>query len=221
MLSNHLILFIKAPEKGKVKTRLQPDLTPQQSERLYRAMVNDLVKRFRHHDQFQLTIYFSPARAEEQIAGWLGDDLRLRPQSGNDLGSRMHNAFAESYHDGYSRTVIIGSDLPTLEVSEILSAFRILESHDLVVGPSDDGGYYLIGQNNPDGRLFDHVKWSTETVLSSTLNNANKLGFSPALLRQLADIDTIDELREMATMLKDDPAAAPETAGILALFNLS
>lgn len=219
---NLLVIFMKAPRPGTVKTRLQPALTPTQSLWLYRAMCEDLVGKFREADDFSLQIHFWPTDTEPEMGAWLGADLRYIPQQGRDLGAKMHHTFVRSFADGFRKVAIIGSDLPTLDHPHLRETFTALDGHDAVFGPTGDGGYYLIGLRQPQPVLFENVRWSTEAVLPQTLDNARRAGLAVHLLREEADIDSIAEVRQLWQRLQADPAkrraSAPATFAVLRQF---
>ncbi|NIS38693.1 glycosyltransferase, partial [Candidatus Saccharibacteria bacterium] len=204
--SNALIIFMKAPRLGKVKTRMQPQLSERQSLGLYKAMGLDLVNQFSDASTYDVMIYFWPPQSEEEMQSWLGDDKIYSPQLGNDLGEKMHQAFTENFNGSYQKVVIIGSDLPTLDETIIQEAFRHLNEHDAVLGPTEDGGYYLIALNKPQPELFKNVRWSSESVLPQTLENADKAGLSVHLLEQRTDIDTYDEVEQLRATLQQSPS---------------
>ena len=138
---NALLIFAKAPKLGQVKTRLQPDLSPDQALSLYKAMVEDLVARFQNVGFCDIKVLFWPPDARQQVQQWLGHHLDCFPQTGMDLGHRMHNAFVWAFARHYRKVVIVGSDVPTLGVSSVAAAFSHLDRYDVVIGPSTDGGY--------------------------------------------------------------------------------
>jgi len=218
---NVLIIFMKAPRLGTVKTRLQPQLTPEQALTLYRAMAEDLVAKFRGAVEFDLQIHFWPPDGVEEMRQWLGDELVFLPQQQGDLGRKMQQAFADTFQQGYRKAVIIGSDLPTLDQSRIKEAFRQLETHDAVLGPTDDGGYYLVALKTLHPELFASVSWSTERVFSQTLENARRANLRIAQLKKEADLDTFPDVRKFWEQFhQPEPAigksAIPRTYKVLA-----
>ncbi len=195
--NNLLIIFMKAPHPGRVKTRLQPHLSPDDSLLLYRAMGKDLIENLSGSPDYTLEIHFSPQDALTEMQVWLGQEQRYVPQSGGDLGERMHHSFQTAFARGYGRVVIIGSDLPTLGEGEIKTAFSHLATYPVVLGPTDDGGYYLIGLREAQPVLFQNIAWSTGEVLPQTLHNARDAQLPVHLLEQKADIDTFAEVRAL------------------------
>jgi rSAM/selenodomain-associated transferase 1 len=219
--NNVLIIFMKAPRLGTVKTRLQPELSPERSLALYMAMGEDLVSRFRNSADFDLQIHFWPPDAKKELQHWLGADLNYFPQNEGNLGVKMHLVFSHVFGQGCRRAVIIGSDLPALTGVHIRSAFQQLENHDAVLGPTDDGGYYLIGLKALYPELFENVKWSTEQVWPQTLRNARKTGLSFARLPRETDVDTFAEVFDLWKRLNQpqggiDEKNIPRTAAVLA-----
>lgn len=210
MIESHnlLIIFMKAPRPGQVKTRLQPHLSPDDALLLYRAMGKDLVDNLAGSPEYDLEIHFSPRDAPGEMQAWLGQTLSYLPQSGGNLGERMHHSFQSAFTRGYDRVVIIGSDLPTLREGEIKTAFSQLAAFPVVLGPTDDGGYYLIGLREAQPVLFRNVAWSTGEVLPQTLQNTREARLPVYLLEQKADIDTYAEVAALWKRLNSEAAAA-------------
>lgn len=210
MTSPHaLIFFMKAPRPGTVKTRLQPQLTAMQARALYMALAEDQLARFRAHAGFDLFIYYAPPDGENDMRAWLGEDLIYAPQRGKDLGERMHLAFAEVFARGYAKAALAGSDIPLLQPRDITAAFDLLDHHEVVFGPSEDGGYYLAALKSPQELLFRDMIWSTVTVYQETRCRAAQAGLSLGEGEQFWDLDTFDEVRRLWTLLND-----PEAAGL-------
>jgi rSAM/selenodomain-associated transferase 1 len=136
---------------------------------------------------------FAPDDAEDEITPWLRNDWRAEPQGGGDLGERLARTFESAFASGAERVVIIGSDCPEVKSADIRTAWKELKTHDLVVGPAIDGGYWLIGMRQAHPQLFDGITWSSEKVLGETLQRARSLGLSIQLLRILSDIDTEED----------------------------
>ena len=206
---NLLIIFMKFPRPGAVKTRLQPEISPEGSYRLFRAMCEDLVANLQNSEQFDLQIHFWPPESEAQMRDWLGEHLSFVPQIAGNLGEKMNGAIANSLAAGYRKAAIIGSDLPTLDAARINLAFEKLDSSDAVFGPTDDGGYYLVGMRRAIPALFENIPWSTTSVFVKTMEVANSNHISVALLPQESDIDTFDEVRLLWAQWKNRVADAP------------
>ncbi|MFQ5583113.1 MAG: TIGR04282 family arsenosugar biosynthesis glycosyltransferase [Calditrichia bacterium] len=203
MNKNALIIFMKAPRAGRVKTRLQPQITTAQSLALYRAMGNDLLSHFKTAQDFDLFIYFWPPATREEMQNWLGRDLNFFPQKEGDLGEKMCTAFDNLFDMGYLRGCIIGSDLPFLTTTDIRSAFAALDSSDVVLGPTFDGGYYLIALKKNHPVLFHEVDWSSERVWPQTLEKAQESGLMVFELDKKRDIDTYEDLQTLRQQLND------------------
>jgi rSAM/selenodomain-associated transferase 1 len=179
-----IIIFVKAPRPGFVKTRLAAAIGNEAACGAYRQLAETVVANLAPLPHTELR--FTPDDAENEIAHWLSDDWTARPQGEGDLGERMHRAFIEAK----GPAIIIGSDCPQVELSDLRTAAKTLQARDAVIGPATDGGYWLIGLNAPCPALFENIKWSTSDVLPKTLEKANEAGLSVQLLRELTDVDT-------------------------------
>jgi rSAM/selenodomain-associated transferase 1 len=123
------------------------------------------------------------------MINWAGSGFEYYYQEGNDLGERMSNAFNKVFTVGAKKAVIVGTDVPDVSKNLIASTFKLLDEKDFVIGPSTDGGYYLLGMKNLNSNLFSGISWSTEAVLNQTINRITKNNFSFAKLEELYDID--------------------------------
>ena len=188
MSKEQLIIFLKAPRPGTVKTRIAQSAGADRSCAIYREMVGTVLEHLRPIRHAQLC--FAPDDAGPEIVPWLREDWTARPQGGGDLGERLHRAFVSAFTAGAERVVIVGSDCPEVKAADIRNAWRESKSHDLVLGPAVDGGYWLIGLRAPQPDLFHDIAWSSEQVLGQTLQRAKSLGLRIQLLRILTDIDT-------------------------------
>lgn len=221
-----LIIFAKAPIPGQVKTRLCPPLTPDEAASLHGSVVLDMLERSRGAASMDRFLACSPSsdhvffKILEERHG-----IRLLTQIGEDLGARMARAMAEVFASGYRQVLVIGTDLPTLPGPVFGDALKLLATHDLVLGPALDGGYYLVGLRKPAPELFAGVPWSTDRVLSATRDRAAALGLTTALLPVRRDLDTVEDL---AALIEDTGVAggtkargnalSPRTAGVLRLL---
>lgn len=194
--SGCVIIFVKAPEKGAVKTRLAASLGDTTVLALYKAFVSDLMEMLKK-GKYPLQIFFYPPDAEAKIDEWLGSSYHYAPQRGDDLGERMANAFHETFQQGFQSAVLIGSDTPDLPGSFIDEAFLSLKEHDAVIGPSIDGGYYLIGFRAGTflPTAFEGIPWSTTEVFRKTTEILSDKEYQIHLLPKLRDIDTIHDLQ--------------------------
>jgi rSAM/selenodomain-associated transferase 1 len=218
--NNLLIIFMKAPRLGKVKTRLNSHLHPKESLKLYRAIVEDLLDHFRLETEFEVRLYVWPPDGLAEVNSWLKNLWQIIPQSEGDLGDKMNQAFIKSFEEGYDKVIIIGSDLPELTSSDILQGFSELNTVDLILGPSTDGGYYLIGLKKPQPPLFKDISWSTAFVLGQTLEKAQRHGLKINLLEEKTDLDEFDELLNLWHNLnlhwyKNRKSLLPQTKKVL------
>jgi rSAM/selenodomain-associated transferase 1 len=175
---------------------MQPEMPPEDSLLLYRAMVEDLLDRLRTAPGFDLLLFFWPSHCRRDTEEWLGDKYALSPQMGGDLGDRMHNAFHWAHEQCYQKAIIVGSDIPMLDASTINAAFVCLDTSDVVLGPSSDGGYYLVGLRRPCRDLFTAISWSTNRVYEETLERIRHQRLSLVELDEMADLDTYEDVRE-------------------------
>ena len=189
-----VILFARAPKLGKVKTRLQSHLDQETILQLYSCFLRDSIEKICVIEEADSLIGLAgEGNLNCFIETLMGRDIRTFPQSGNNLGDRMRNAFLDRFEEGYEKIVIIGSDSPSLPVPCIT---RALESNsDIMLGPSVDGGYYLIGMRNKMFEIFDGVEWGSEKVLEQTLCNLDTLQVSLETLPLWYDIDRLEDLR--------------------------
>lgn len=191
---NHLIIFCKYPQPGKVKTRLARDIGEKKALELYKLIVTNILSKIVYED-YDISIFFTPANKSHHVQEWINiKDIKFFPQSGKNLGNKMLNAFETSQSIGYKKAVIIGTDCLEINASIITDAFNHLDSHDMVLGPATDGGYYLIGLNNMIEQLFQGIEWGTDKVLKNTLNTARVLNIKYKLLDFQSDIDNSKDL---------------------------
>ena len=209
-MKSALIVFAKRPEPGAVKTRLTALLTPEEAARLYEAFLRDALLQYRVLD-VAVRLYFGPP-AEEVSEGLVPDDVSVHLQQGPGLGARMKVAFVESFAAGYERLVIIGTDHPTLPSAFIAQAFEALaQPQSISIGPSDDGGFYLLGMNDFYPELFHDMRYSHDDVFEQTLERIAWTGAHLAVLPPWYDVDTPDALRRLASDLNDPTLEAPYT----------
>ena len=191
-----LLFFMKSPEKGKVKSRLAAVIGDEPAAKLYRDFIMQMLSTLKTGD-FPFYIYFYPKNAQKGLKAWLGDQHHYIPQKGKDLGERMRNGFIEAFEMGFKRVVLIGSDIPELPLEFIEEAFASLEEKDAVIGPSYDGGYYLIGFKDKtfSSQVFEGITWGTETVFEDSIKVLKKLRQTVHTLPYRRDIDTVEDLK--------------------------
>jgi hypothetical protein len=198
-----ILIFVRYPERGRVKTRLAQSVGDEAAGALYSAFVCDVLIGLRSGGYLP-TIFYTPPEAASLMVGWLGNDFTYEAQRGDDLGSRMYDAFQRSL-SRYKRVVLVGSDSPDLPPSIIDEAFHGLASHDMVLGPASDGGYYLIGFTSGClvKEVFQGLNWGSYTVFEDTLSISRKQGLNVHILPPWNDIDDIDDLRLFFERHKD------------------
>ncbi|MEQ8753683.1 MAG: TIGR04282 family arsenosugar biosynthesis glycosyltransferase [Coleofasciculus sp. G1-WW12-02] len=191
-----LIIFTRYPEPGKTKTRLIPALGEEGAAKLQRQMAeNTLAKAKKLQDFHPVSVEIHFAGGNQQLMElWLGADVIYRQQSEGDLGERMALAFERSFAGGMTGVVIIGTDCPDLDTQIMSEAFQWLEAQDLVLGPAQDGGYYLIGLRRLIPELFVGINWGTSQVRQQTVEIADNLGLAIAFEPMLHDIDRPEDL---------------------------
>lgn len=195
---NVLIIFVKHPEAGFVKTRLAKAIGKIEAALLYRFFVEAIIRRT-ETKKLKRIIYYTPARKKKEIMGWLGKNIEIYPQKGGNLGERLSSAFKWTFEEGARRVVVIGTDSPLLGKKVILKAFKELKNNQCVIGPSSDGGYYLLGLSSFYKEIFEGVEWGTDKVFKQTLNTINRLNLKCSLLDEHFDIDNAEDL----ILLKD------------------
>ena len=193
-MSTSLIIFAKSPIPGKVKTRLTPCITPTEAAELYKAFIIDIIGNTHKLKCERVTIAYTPSNEEATFHSICGQSVDYLPQKGHDLGERMKNAFKHSFDKGSKRTVIIGTDSPTLPSSYIQKAFDALKEVSVTIGPTLDGGYYLIGLSEQNDAIFDGIDWSTSKVLGQTLTRIQVVNKQLYVLPPWYDVDTPDNL---------------------------
>ncbi len=190
MSENLIIVFAKPARSGEVKTRLAKDIGNDLALEFYKTMLfhtRSVLRKIVKELECDIEIHLT-----ENINESIWDEFKCKPQVEGDLGQKMYSAFHQAFKCGYKHVVLIGSDLPELSSSHLKQALLRLENSDLVLGPSKDGGYYLIAMNKNHPELFTDIQWSTETVLKNTLEKAANL--KSALLPVENDVDTIEDL---------------------------
>jgi rSAM/selenodomain-associated transferase 1 len=222
MLMNVLIVVAKLPMPGQTKTRLTPPLSPEQAADLYECFLRDTLALMRRVPDVQRAIAYLPIEARDYFAQ-LAPDFDLIPQTGADLGARLDHALTHYLEQGYERAAIMNSDGPTQPIEHLQQAFEALSDHtDVVLGPSDDGGYYLIGLKQPAPRLLREVRMSTPDVLTDTLALAREEKLRVGLLPQWYDVDDVASLQQLITELQTaPPAVAPHTRSFLASLSVA
>jgi rSAM/selenodomain-associated transferase 1 len=178
------------------------------------ALLADVIGVIAALDDVDRFIFFTPDEAEAEMAAMAGPSFSRRSQRGRTLGHRMQSAFEALLVDrGYASAILVGSDIPLMTDAHIDGArHRLRDPGDVVLGPADDGGYYLIGMRRVEPRLFDGIEWGSERVMAETVRAAERAGLTPQIGERAYDIDRIEDLRRLERDLLSAPAdVAPNT----------
>jgi rSAM/selenodomain-associated transferase 1 len=242
-------VMTKAPQAGRVKTRLVPPLTPEEAAELNKCFLRDTAAaissacrrrpagdvgkmQFAHAEashseaataRASAIAVYTPIGAESAYSGILPADFSLVPQRGDKFGERLYFAVEDLFKCGFDSVCLIDSDSPTVQAENFAEAVEVLSTREdrVVLGPSDDGGYYLIGVKKPHRHLFEQIDWSTERVLNQTMQRATEIGTEVKLLRTGYDVDDDAGLRRLCNELLTDTTSAdiaPYTRKLLASF---
>ena len=210
-LEQALLIFTRNPEPGKCKTRLAATIGDRAALDIYIHLLRHTAAACAVLDTADKYVYFSEHPGDGSI--WNPETFRQEVQAGPDLGARMQHAFETAFARGYRRVVLIGSDLPDLTTADLQNAFSALNTHETVIGPAADGGYYLIGLTRMIPGLFEDKPWGSSRVLEATLSDLS--GIAVSLLSEKNDVDRYEDIAgrpEFQRYLKSHPND-PETAG--------
>lgn len=210
-----LLFFVKDPAHGAVKTRLASAVGKTIAQDLYVNFIHDMLSQLEKAD-YPFFICVHPEDALERLKTLLGEKHQYLPQRGDDLGQRMEHCFRNAFSRGFRRVIVIGSDVPDLPEEIIGNAFRFLNTFDCVIGPSLDGGYYLIGFRRDSllPEAFRGIQWGTDIVLKKTTDILRIHHVSVHLLQTWRDIDTLEDLKHFFETNKDT-SACPRTIAYL------
>jgi rSAM/selenodomain-associated transferase 1 len=215
--TDSIIIFLRYPRNGQVKTRLAKTTSSEFATNFYKSCAENLVNTTKRISSINRFAFFANENEREEIKSWLGNKLFYAHQEGDDLGIRMKNAFEKVFNTGSQKVIIIGTDIPDLSKELICRAFNDLDNNDVVIGPSKDGGYYLLGIKKMHIRLFEDIEYSTSSVYSETLTRVTDLNLTYTLLPVLSDIDTEEDLvnwlnNEANNSIKNEIKLAYKTA---------
>jgi rSAM/selenodomain-associated transferase 1 len=194
---NALLVFIKTPKKNYVKTRLSTHLNPDEIISVYTAFLRDMDNLYKNLYDIDLWYVISPENLDLEVLRQYVDLSHYIIQEGVDLGERMCHAVEYSLKMDYNTSILIGSDIPDISIPEISEAISLLSESECILGPTIDGGYYLIGLKKCYPALFKNIDWSTDKVLKQTLNKGKKLDIGVKLLNLKDDIDTYKDLKNL------------------------
>ena len=189
MSKNLLLIFTRNPELGKAKTRLAKSVGNETALEIYKFLLNK-TKEITQKLTCDKAVYYSVKIRENDI--WDSTVYQKKQQEGDDLGIRMQHAFQNSFEIGYEKVMIIGSDLYDLTPNHINDAFSKLNTNDVVIGPAEDGGYYLLGMKTLQPNIFQNKEWGTSTVRKDTLKDLQKVNVH--LLDELNDVDVVEDI---------------------------
>lgn len=215
-----LVIIARAPEPGKTKTRLARSIGNEATVLLYRAFLKDLALRFSEADTpYALHWAYSPTYVDynallEELVPGKGRHMRCFPQEGQDFNARLHHIFRWTERQGFRKTILLGSDSPHIRRQIIDEVNERLNTTDVVLGPAEDGGYYLLGMRQAHD-IFSGIPMSTEVVMQMTLEAAQQQRLSVHLVDQLQDVDELPDLLKLAELLQAQPCLAPITAAHL------
>jgi rSAM/selenodomain-associated transferase 1 len=191
LLNEAIIIFVRHPELGKVKTRLAATIGNENALKVYQFLLKhtySLIKDLPLH----VYVYYAGEIIKDDL--WDGNNINKKQQTGNDLGEKMRNAFNEVFSIGYTKVVIIGSDCYELTEGIINQSFDEMDNAETVIGPAKDGGYYLLGMKEPIKNIFENIEWSTDTVFKKTMKKISEKKITVSILDELNDVDTEDDI---------------------------
>ena len=191
MSKNLLLIFTRNPELGKVKTRLAKTIGAEKALAIYKFLLAH-TKKVTEKIACDKAVYYSVKVREDDL--WNGEIYQKKQQLGEDLGIRMQNAFQDAFANGYEKVLIVGSDLIDLSEEIIEKGFLQLASNDVVIGPAEDGGYYLLGMKSVHPNVFKNKNWGTSSVREETLNDLKDKKVH--LLNELNDADVLDDIKK-------------------------
>ena len=204
-MKNLVLVFLKFPDPGRVKTRLAVDLGEQGAAEAYSRLVRRVFEVLEDVAGTEMRVLYDPPERHQAAIGWIEGLASARVREGLDfvaqapgeLGERLEKAFEGAFGDGYEKVAAIGTDCVDLSTATFEATWERLTEVEVVFGPSQDGGYYLVGLKEPRAEVFREVPWSSGETLKASLAAAEAAGMRVALLEELRDVDTIDDWREV------------------------
>jgi len=219
-LKEALVLLAKAPREGDVKTRLLGALSLEEARRLYIAFLSDtfalMEEVMEEREELSLALCYTPEGEEEAFEEVEREGSLMFPQRGENLGERLTNCFADLFAMGFESVVVIGADTPTLPGEYVFDAFECFETDDdLVIGPTEDGGYYLIGMRRLHRRIFEEIPWGGDGALEATIARAKEAELDLVLLSEWRDVDTPEDFERLKHELDENKDTAKFTRRFL------
>jgi rSAM/selenodomain-associated transferase 1 len=214
-MNNALILFAMIPESGKTKIRLMPFLSVEECAALYGCFTRDVYEKAKDLDA-DIFAFFTPRDKGSVLKKFVGAEVVLLPQHGDDLGQKMKNAIGAVLRLGYSKVVLMGMDIPHIHTETIQNAFDNLDTKDIVIHPALDGGYYLIGMKREYESIWNIKRYGTNTVMYDTLQHMKAENLSISVGQMYYDIDGKDDLKRFWNDIKRGAICnCPETMAFL------
>jgi uncharacterized protein len=203
-IDNAIIVFARLPVKGRVKTRLAKELGIDVATSFYKVCAEHTFKEILKFDSTQVVpfLFFSEESEIDEMRNWTKNKFRYYSQKGHDLGERMSNAFNTIFDAGYRNVILVGTDAPGISAELITDAFSQLKDYNCVIGPSEDGGYYLMGLKQKLFYLFNEMEWSTNAVFSRTIERLKQNNHDYTLMQKMIDIDTKEDLKKWSDNYK-------------------
>jgi uncharacterized protein len=196
-------IMAKAPEPGQVKTRLCPPLSHREAAQLYQCFLVDKIAQVNGLQEAAPVVSYTPDESKPAFKDLAPPHFALIPQRGDDLGARLLFTFDQLFRQGYTQVIVIDSDTPTLPTAYLEEALRLIAAHenDVVLGPTEDGGYYLIGLRQAHRELFERMPWSTSQVFPETRRRSQQSGLTVTCTESWYDVDTAEDLTRLMESL--------------------
>jgi len=201
-----IIVFTRFPVEGKVKTRLAKNMGNKFTVSFYKTCAEHTFSELLKVKKYNVDIYLFCSEENEmtEVINWTKNKFSYHFQQGDNLGLRMLNAFKFVFEKGYKKVIIIGTDAPDISMNLVQSAISVLGNYTVVIGPANDGGYYLLGFRSKLIDLFSGIEWSTDSVLDNTVEKLNRSKTNYFMLNELTDIDTLEDLQNWLKNYKGD-----------------
>ncbi len=193
---NAVIIFTRYPEFGKVKTRLAASVGNESAYNIHKLLAEHTIRECLKLDENEYTLFvFYLNEGEEKLwRDWLDIRFLIYSQLGADLGEKMANAFESVFTLGFEKIILIGTDIPDISETILTKSFKVLDKNEIVIGPSKDGGYYLIGMNKYFNKVFEGINWGNDSVFKNTIEKIELNNLNFETIDKLNDIDVIEDL---------------------------